>query len=190
MLPLFWYICLIRFLFPLLDVWGRFTQDELRFFCSLLLTDGSYRYFIGRVFSVLTVSTILFCYVEILWKFKASTVNTLKNENILRSKKKNNPRLVRSIVCFITVYCALIFPLMLVTIVYPEMKNPFRHTLQYFTLECPATLSILWFIRTQQENKFFVSEYYLGFFPKKNHSVDLDETASQQTPYRKQQRMK
>ena len=36
---------------PLLDVWGWFTYDELRFFCSPLLTDGSNRYFFGSVFN-------------------------------------------------------------------------------------------------------------------------------------------
>ena len=40
---------LILFLFPLLDVLGRFTYDELRFICNQLLTNGSYRYFLGTV---------------------------------------------------------------------------------------------------------------------------------------------
>ena len=40
MMFVLWFICLTLFLFPLLDVWGRFTYDKLRFLCSPLPTCG------------------------------------------------------------------------------------------------------------------------------------------------------
>ena len=178
-----WFICLTLFLFPVLDIWGRFTYDKLRFLCTPLLTYGSYRYFIGCVFSLLSIPTILFCYVEILRKFKASKVSSLQNENIQRRKKENH--LIRAIVCFITVDCALFFPVLVVTTIDPDMKTipAWIHVLALYLKMSSYTVNSLVYSVLNKKIKSSFLNIVRSFFPNKKNSSDLNETATQQTPY-------
>ena len=170
------------FLFPLLDVCGRFTYDKLRFLCSPLPTYGSYRYFIGSVFSMLSILTILFCYVEILKKFKASKVSSLQNENIQRRIKENH--LIRVIICFITVDCVLFFPVLLVTTVDPEMKiiPVWTHVLALnLKISRYIVNSLVYSVLNKKIKSSFLN-IVRSFFPNKKNSADLNESATQQTP--------
>ena len=181
MLFLVWFICLTLFLFPLLDVWGRFTYDKLRFLCSPLLTYGSYRYFIGSVFSLLSLPTILFCYVEILRKFKVSKVSSLQNENIQRRKKENH--LIRAIVCFITVDCALFFPVLVVTTIDPDMKTipAWIHVLALYLKISSFTVNSLVYSVLNKKIRSSFLDIVRCFFLNKKNSADFNETATQQT---------
>ena len=182
MMFVLWFICLTLFLFPVLDVWGRFTYDKLRFLCSPLPTYGSYRYFIGSVFS-LSIPTILFCYVEILRKFKASKVTSLRNENLQRRIKENH--LIRVIICItcITVDCALFFPVLLVTTVNPEMRiiPVWTHVLALYLKISSYTVNSLVYSVLNKKIKSSFLNIVRSFFPKKKNSADLNETATQQT---------
>ena len=64
---------------------------------------------------------MLICYVETLRKFKASKENSQQIESIRRNKIENY--LIRTIICFITVYCVLILPFLLVNTIDSNMKT-------------------------------------------------------------------
>ena len=124
-----WLMCPILSLFPLLDLRGKFTYDELRFFCSPLLTYGSFRYCFSSVLILTSLPPILFCYVEILRKIKTSKNKFLKREGQKKKKKKKKKRrrrethLIRANVCFITPYGAVVLLFLLVTTANLDMKT-------------------------------------------------------------------
>ena len=64
---------------------------------------------------------MLFCYVETLRKFKASKENSQQIESIRRNEIENY--LILTIICFITVYCVLILPFLLVNTIDSNMKT-------------------------------------------------------------------
>ena len=64
---------------------------------------------------------MLICYVETLRKFKASKENSQQIESIRRNEIENY--LIRTNICFITVYCVLILPFLLVNTIDSNMKT-------------------------------------------------------------------
>ena len=115
-----WLVHPILFMFPLLEVWGEFKYDQLRFFCNPVLINGSYRNFLCTAIIILSFPPILFCYVEILRKFKKSKVDSDQSVTIQRIREVNH--LIRTVACLISVHAGMNLPFLLVTLVDSEMK--------------------------------------------------------------------
>ena len=86
---------------------------------------------------------------------------------------------------FITVDCALFFPVLLVTTIDPDMKTipAWIHVLALYLKMSSYTVNSLVYSVLNKKMKSSFLNIVRCFFPNKKNSADLTKTATQQTPY-------
>lgn len=67
-----WMFYFILLVFFLINIWGMFIYDNLRFMCNFLYFNSSFWVFVLVIIVIIIVLIILFCYVEILRKVNLS----------------------------------------------------------------------------------------------------------------------
>lgn len=67
-----WMFYFIVLVFFLINIWGMFIYDNLRFMCNFLYFNSSFWVFVLVIIVIIIVLIILFCYVEILRKVNLS----------------------------------------------------------------------------------------------------------------------
>lgn len=109
--------------FPLTNAWGTFTYDNLRFMCNPLHSTLSFRVFILVTTMILTVPTILFCYIEILRKVNSSFRRVTSLNSVPNQRARNDKQLVRTILLTIILFTCMNLPFILLSIFDPHLEK-------------------------------------------------------------------
>lgn len=110
-------------LFPLTNLWGAFTYDNLRFTCNPLHSISSFRVFILVTTVIITVPTILFCYVEILRKVNSSFRRVASLNSGVVQRMRNDRQLVRTILVTIILFTCMNLPFIVLSILDPHLSK-------------------------------------------------------------------
>ncbi|XP_061177712.1 melatonin receptor type 1B-A-like [Saccostrea echinata] len=123
MLAVVWTFYPILFLFPLSGIWGSFSYDRFRFICHPVHSSDGFRDFAFTITLLLTVPSILFCYIEILKKVN-STFRRVRNLQRAQARRLRNERqLVRTILVTIILFSCMNLPFIVLSIADPYMDK-------------------------------------------------------------------
>ncbi|XP_062591909.1 G-protein coupled receptor moody-like [Saccostrea cucullata] len=123
MLAVVWTFYPVLFLFPLTGIWGKFSYDRFRFICHPVHSIDGFREFAFIITLLLTVPSILFCYIEILKKVNSTfrRVRTLQRAQARRLR--NERQLVRTILVTILLFSCMNLPFIVLSIADPNMDK-------------------------------------------------------------------
>lgn len=166
-------------LFPLTGIWGKFTLDPQRLICSPMISNEEFRLF-SLILVIAITAPIPFCYTGIIRKAISSgkRVNTTQSGN--SERRKNEKKLIRSILVLITLSSVIQMPIVVSTKVDPkiELISPLFHCLFFYlgasmSLVNGLTESIL----NHQIKRCFLSIFKQILKRNKSNTSELADTA-------------
>ena len=119
----------------------------------------------------------------ILRKFKASRGTSLQNESIRRNQIENHP--IQTVVCFITVYCVLYLPFLVVNTLDSKMKTIpvwMQGWALYLGMTSYTANSLVYSI-LNRTIKSSLLNFARNFFPKLYQSWNMNKILTGLTPF-------